>query len=793
MNINKSLRILLRNRIYSLLNILGLAIGIASASLIFLWVENRININSTIPNSKNIYAVGQHQHYGDDIRTFFVSPGPLPETLENEFPEVKRVVRVNDNQPITFSPEGSENVFVERGYYADSTLFGMISLEFIRGSAQTAFKNNSSIVISELMAQKIFGNEDPISKRLETQEGFFEITGVFKDQPINTSFGSFDWAIPFKTLADFYIENGYVSATHWRSNWLYCYVETVPNANIDDINDRLANLIPSKIPGDLTELFIYPVNRIRLYNEFKDGIETGSGYIRTVRLFAGIGLVILLIACINFMNLSTARSQKRALEVGVRKTFGTKRRHLIQQFLMESGLITLISMLIAVGLVYLALPFFNNLVNIQLSIDWTNPYISGGLICISLLCALLAGSYPAFFLSSFAPLSALRKQKSSGSGHVAWVRQGLVVFQFAIAFILICSTLAVFKQIQFGQQRDLGFNKEDLVTYNATNEIRQSFDAVQNELINSGYVVNAGLSNSTLLNINYNGSGYRWEGKDSDFNPLITVNMTSHGLIETAGLEITEGSSLTSHHREWRTAIINQTLADMMGEGGRIGGKIGQSDNPEEQFEIVGIMKDFVFNNIYRVKSEPLIMINNKHSTYQLFVRLNPDSDPIEATAKVKAILQKFTPDEPFDAVFMEDHFERMFRSERLEGKLSALFAGLAIFISCLGLLGLSAFSAEQRTKEIGVRKVLGASTSSIVMLLAKSYMILIGIAFAIGIPIAVYITSKYLKNYAYHTTLDWLFFTSVALFITAIALLTVSSQSIKAALANPVKSIKSE
>jgi ABC-type antimicrobial peptide transport system permease subunit len=569
-----------------------------------------------------------------------------------------------------------------------------------------------------------------------------------------------------------------------------------PHADIAAINKKMNQLL-SEFSGEEINnwAFIYQINRQRLYGEFKDGMETGSGYIRTVRLFFTIGLVILLIACINFMNLSTARSQKRALEVGVRKTFGTKRKALIQQFLAESGLITFISLALAVGLVYLCLPSFNELVSRELFINWANPVVVGGLIGIGILCTFLAGSYPAFYLSSFSPNTALKKQKAGGSGSVVWIRKGLVVFQFAIAFVLICATWVVSLQIQFVQKRDLGIVKENLVMFNATDDINKSFSAVRNEILNTGFVESAALSSQTLLNIYNNGGGYQWQGKDPAVNPLISSVTGSSGLMDAAGLKLVDGRDFMPEEEDYSPyAIINQTLAEIIGEEGKVGGHIGRGDNPDDnQVEIIGIVKDFVFNNMYREKPEPVIFRAYLPYSAHLFVRLKQGVNPLEAIAKIKSVLRTFTPDEPFDPTYMDDQFNNMFSGERMEGKLSALFAGLAIFISCLGLFGLSAFSAEQRTKEIGIRKVLGSNNKDILILLGKSYMYLILIAFVIGLPVSWYITSNYLKDYAYRINLGWEIFAGAILLVSLIALFTVSFQSLRAALTNPIKSIKTE
>ncbi|MDR1369254.1 MAG: ABC transporter permease [Dysgonamonadaceae bacterium] len=793
MNIKQSFRIIFRNKTYSILNILGLTVGITSAALIFLWVEYKMSFNRAIPNVENIYMIGQNQRYGDEINTFFVASSPMSRTLNESFPEIKCNTRSGGEGSQTFILEKENKSFTEYGRYMDATTFDMIGMKFIRGDARTAFNPAFPIVISEKMSEKIFGKDDPVGKTLRVEDRLYEVTGIFEDLPGNTSF-QFEWLIPFRILENDCIERGWISVDHWGSNWHSCYVEVQSSTDIQAINQKLKGLISEKTDGkNDTELFIYPITKMSLYWEFKDGKATGGGYIRTVRLFFIIGLVIVFIACINFMNLSTARSQKRALEVGVRKTFGAKRTKLVHLFLNESGIMTVLSLVLAVGLIYFCLPSFNQLVSLKLSLDFTNPVHVCGLLGVALICTFLAGAYPAFYLSSFSPMNTLKKQKIS-TGSAAWVRKGLVIFQFAVAFILICTTTVIYQQIQYAQKRDMGIKKENLVTFGVTPGFINNYDAIQNELRGTGFAESAALSSQTLLQIWSNGGSYKWAGKNLNTNPLISIVQASPNLIHAAGLNLVSGSDfLPQDSMGSMRIIINQTLADMMGEEGRIGGKIGQSDDPTQHHEIKGIVEDFVFNDAYRGKSDPVIFFPTYSSANFLFVRLKPDVNQIEALAKIKSVLQQFSPDKSFEPTFMDDRFNRMFSGDRLEGKLAALFAGLAIFISCLGLFGLSAFSAEQRTKEIGIRKVLGASIKDILVLLGKGYMVLIIVALAIGIPVAWYIAGNYLRDYSYKISLSWALFTGVALLVVLIAILTVSFQSLKAAVNNPVKSIKTE
>ncbi|MDR2919899.1 MAG: ABC transporter permease [Tannerella sp.] len=793
MNIKKSLRIVFRNKTYSLLNIAGLTIGITAAALIFLWAESKVNFNKVIPNSGNIYIAGVHnENSSGEIYSNFRTSNPLAIALEEDFPEVKRVTRYTQGELI-FTPENTTHSFKEKGAYADSTLLEMIGMKLINGSTPSVFESFNSIMISQSMAQKIYGTNDPIGKGLINEGRLYEISGVFQDLPHNTSF-QFEWLIPFRILFQDVSEK--FTVNEWGTSWIEIYVEPGPHADLDRLNEKL-RVLPFQKAGttyEKTYNFLYPLNRVLLYGKFSNGVETGEGYIKTVHLFFLIGILILLIACINFMNLSTARSQKRALEVGMRKTFGTKRIHLVRQFITESGLITGIALLLSIVLIWICLPLFNSLIETKLSLDFTNPFITIGLIAIGLFCTFTAGSYPALYLSSFNPVTTLKMQKAGRGGQAAWIRKGLVIFQFTMAFILICTTYVIFLQIRLAQNRDIGIEKENLVIFPVTNELRDSYTAVLNELQNTGLVKSSGFSASILLQANIWASPWYWNGKDPNDDTSIAYFFASEGLLDAAGIQLVDGTDIDPIKKDSegrKRVLINETLAKRMGEEGRVGGKISQ--HSDWKWEITGIIKDFIFGNPYATEASPAIFVHDPERASYLFVRPKQGVDMFEAIGRIQAILQTFTPYHNFEPILMTNRFEEMFEDESLIEKLSALFAALAIFISSLGLLGLSAFSAEQRTKEIGVRKVLGAKTTDILVLLGKSYVILLLISFIIGIPVSVYIAHEYLKDYAYRIVLTWDIFAGVALLITLIALLTVSSLSIKTAINNPVKSIKTE
>ena len=788
MNIERSLRLIFRNKTYSILNISGLAIGIAASALILLWVEYQMNDNRSVPNRGNLYRMGQNQFYGDDVRTFFVCSSGLFDALNDNLAGVKRSARYA-SYSVTFRDDEDNSSFSESGAYTDSSLFAMIDLPFVAGNPQTAFEPAYPVVISQKMAKKISGDDHPLGKTLYLNNQVYEVTGVFKDREENGAF-RFEWLIPCRILENDYIEKGWISKGSW-GNWLHCYVEMEPGADVSTVDQYLTSVLRDRSGWDQrNEIFLYPIQRLRLYGEFKDGKETGSGYIRTVRMFFAIGMAIMLIACINFMNMNTARSQKRAMEIGVRKVFGAKFRRLVGQFMGESAIVTFISLAVAVVLVLMALPPFNQLISLHLAVDIANPYHSIGLLGVGLLCTLLSGVYPAFYMSSFSPIHTLKKLKTNVAGSAALVRKGLVVFQFAVSFVLICSTAIIYLQIRHVQNRPLGLETKRLVLFQTPDEMQRNFASVQEALIHTGVVTHSGLSNQQIIFLGNNGGGYKWQGKAPDVDPLVSQLSVSPGLIEAAGIRFSEGEDFSWQlFGEKPEVIINRSFADMMGEEGRTGGIIERDNN---QYRIIGIVEDFVFNDYARGKAEPVIF-NPYLPGSRLFVRLKEGVRESEAIATVQNTLKQFSPAASFEPSYMDEIFDRGFSEQRFTGKLAGLFSALAVFLSCMGLFGLSAYSAEQRTKEIGIRKVLGASVWDIVYLLGRSFMQLLLIALVIGIPAAWYAGRIYLQGYEYRMSLQWYIFAGAALLVFLIAMLTVSAQSLRAATANPLKAIKSE
>jgi ABC-type antimicrobial peptide transport system permease subunit len=790
MNIIQSFRIITRNKTFSILNILGLATGITCAALILLWVEDEITYND-FPKQKQLYALYQNQNYSGTIYSFQVAPNPLAAVLKEEIKGIKNVTRFSGYNRNLFT--FNDKMIYQTGAYADSSIFSMLNIEFIFGNAATAFHAAYPIVITEDMAAKFFGTDNPIEKSLKKENGQeYEVTAVIKNLNSNSDF-TFSWLIPFQQLIRDYATSGYGNVeTSWHQNWMNDYVELEPFADVNQVNEQIRDLLKEKRGNynETTTLFLYPFSKMRLYNSFKDGAPTGSGFIRYVKMLFWIGMVILVIACINFMNLSTARSEKRTLEVGIRKTFGAGRLRLIGQFMSEAGSITIIALLLALVFIELFLPPFNNFTGKELTIGLNNPVHWAGLLSIGLLCIIIAGSYPAFFLSSFPPITILRKLKIKKGTSVIRLRESLVVFQFAVSLILIICTIFIYLQIEHTKKRSLGMDVERVLMIETNPDIKNHFDALQQELLATGVIESIGLSSQDMLHIGSNGGGWKWHGKPEEIDPLVSYVELTDGLLPTLNITMYDGRNFEQALDEnTNRVIINKAFADLMGEEGRIEGKLWQSDDDwEETATIIGITNDFVFNGIYSTKSDP-VMFYLSDGGGNLFIRVKP-GDMQTSLQKIENVFKQIDPYHPFEYKFMEKRLYWMFHSELFVGKLAGLFAALAIFISCLGLFGLSAFAAEQRTREIGIRKVFGATIMNIVALVGRTFMILTGISFAIAIPLAWWIMHQWLKNYEYRIEITWWVFAASGVLVILVALLTVSFQSIKAAVTDPVKAI---
>ena len=783
MSLNQTLQIVIRNKKYSILNIVGLAIGVASAIMILLWVENEAMFNRTFSNAENIYRLGRLQHNDNETYLTYSLSLPLIDVVANNYPEVKRITRYSAETRLQLGKEDDIEGIMEPGIYADSTIISMLQTRIISGNKEHLLTDLTSIIISKKLSEKLFGKSDPLGKILESADGqVMQITGVFDKSPENSSF-VFEWIRPYEAVVSKMKNMDPNSYNSHRSSWTACYVELHKGVEIEIFNNSIYNVCTEQGWEGGTNVILFPIVKERLYGEFKNSHFTGSGEIRKVRLYTSIALIIILIACINFMNLSTARAEKRALEVGVRKTFGAKRKDLIKQFYLESSLITGIAMIVAIIIVVIMINPFNNLLNSNLSIDLLKINHIIGFILLFIVCTILAGSYPALYLSSFNPITTLKRTYSGKRGKEVWARKFLVIFQFATSFILICATITIYLQIDHVKNRPLGFSTKDVVGLNFSYLTQQKFESIQDKLIQSGYVKNAALSSDVILSINLSIWGVSWNGKDPGFNPVISMMWGSPGIIETIQFSLLEGRDFRDKNDN-NSVIINRKMAELMGEEGKIGGYIDED-------EIIGIIDNIVFNDIYLTEYSPLMLKNKYDLTRHMMIKLADNIDITAALGKIEDILSDLCPGYKFDFYMMDDLLSNRFIKDRQTGKLVTLFSILSIIISCLGLYGLNSFYTEQRRKEIGIRKVLGATVGNITYLLTKSLITLAIISFIVGTPIAIYVCNKWMEGFDYKITLSWTLFLLVATAMTIITLVTVISQSVKAAISNPVNAIK--
>ena len=779
-------RNLWKNKGYGLLNISGLAIGIACAGLIFLWVEDEFTYNHYFENRDNLFKVKDCQTYDGTTYTFDATPGPFAQGIKSEIPGIQNAARTTWGNSVLFSL--NDKPIYEQGLYVDAAFLSMFQLQFVQGNAQNAFNQLNSLVITETMASKFFGTDKSrdnlIGKTLKVDnKENYTISGVIKDLPKNVSF-RFNWLSPFKIYED---QNKWLQK--WGNNGVVTYVEKDPGANIETINKKLYNYVEGKQKGATAKMSIYPMNRWRMYDSFDNGKEI-PGRIRYVNLFSLIAWIILIIACINFMNLATARSEQRAKEVGVRKVLGAGKRKLIGQFIGESIFTSMVATFFALIIIYISLPAFNSLVEKQLVLNISEPSHIAALVLLTFICGMIAGSYPAFYLSSFKPVSVLKGIKFVPSGNAGIIRKGLVVLQFAISIILIIATIIIYEQISYVKNRDLGYNKSNLVFMYLQGNIKEHFEVIKNDLQSTGFVQNSALSNDPVLQMGSNTGDFVWEGKDPSKQVLITVEGVSPEYASTMRMQLEAGRDFYPEGKiDSTNVIINESLSMIINKKNILGSTISQGDT---KYTIVGILKDFVYNNMYG-PAAPLVLFSNKSNCNVLSIRLKDGVQIPAALSAMETLMKKDNPGYPFDYNFIDQQFDQLFKTETLIGKLAGIFSILAIFISSLGLFGLAAYTAERRTKEIGIRKVLGAGLASLTYLISIDFLQLVFLACILAFPVAWWIMHNWLHDFEYRIQMSWWIFVAAGLLAIFIALVTVSFQAIRAAVANPVKSLRTE
>jgi putative ABC transport system permease protein len=776
-------RNLWRSKGFSFINILGLTVGMASSILILLWIQNEMSFDQFHQNKDRLYEAWDREIFDADLSSWNTTPKILGPTLKQDYPEIENTTRVNWGNNFLFSL-GDKRI-TAAGTCVDPAFLTMFSFPLVRGDARSALEDAYSITVTETFAKRLFGKDDPIGKvvKLDNRDNFI-VKAVMKDLPNNTKF-KFDYLLSWT-----YMDKRGWSDSNWDNNSTQTFVLLRPGASIESVNAKIKNIIIKHLDGkEKIEIFLHPASKWHLYTDFKKGKLVG-GQIETVRMFGIIAGFILLIACINFMNLSTARSEKRAKEVGVRKVVGANKGSLMGLFLGESILISFLAGLFALATVQLCLPAFNSLTEKHLFVQYESIYFWMASLSFVLFTGILAGSYPAFYLSSFQPVKVLK-----GTFKAAYAainpRKILVILQFSFAIILIICTIIVERQIEYAQDRQAGYVKNNLIYHFITGDIDKNYKLIKNELLTSGTALGVCKTSAPLTEGWSNTWGMEWDGKDPNDKTIFNRFCADEDIVKTAGLSLLSGRDLNL--REYPTDSLGCLLNESAVKHMKLKNPLGQLVKTDDfSWHVVGVIKDFVLQSPY----DPLVpmMIEGSKGWFNIIhIKLNGDRSTAQNLMVAEKIFKRFNPEYPFEYKFIDQEYALKFADTQRTATLIGLFAGLTIFISCLGLFGLATYMAQNRIKEIGVRKVLGASVLNITSLLSKEFLRLVFISIVIASPIAFIAMQKWLLGYQYRISIQYWVFLFAGFLSIIISLLTVSFQSIKAALANPVRSLRAE
>lgn len=781
-----------RQKVFSFINIAGLAIGMAGAILILLWLQNEISFDKFHLNKDRLYeAYGLTNNTGSHPYAINKTSQPLAHALKQNYGEVENTTRVTDENGFLLTVANKSFTGI-RGSFVDPSFLQMFSFPLNEGNKSEQLKNVYSISITETLAKKLFGTEDAVGKiiRIDSVDNF-TVTGVLKNLPPNTRF-DFEYLLPWSYYDK--LGHGFANETEsWLSNNTSTFVLLKPHTNFTAFDEKIKD-ITKRYTGrnDVWTQFLFPLSKWHLYAEFENGKPVG-GRIELVRVFEIIAAFILLIACINFINLSTARSEKRAKEVGIRKIAGAGKGLLIGQFIVEAFLMTCIAGTIALLIVQIVLPSFDTLINTRLSVPYSSVYFWLYAFAFILFTSMLAGSYPAFYLSSFKPISIFKKQFKKTNATVS-PRKILVVLQFTFAIILIISTIVVRNQVQYAQARDKGYSNNNLVYVDFVGDIDKNYSLIKQELINSDI---ASSVTKTMNGITEGGAhtwGLRWQGENPrDTNTAITIYSADAGLVKTAGLHLIEGRDIdiNKYPADSFSVLLNETAVKLMGFKNPVG-QIISRPYANITLHVVGVVKNYVAGAPFG-EIPPTVIEGPGAWFTSMHIKFNLAHTTADNLAKTEKIFKKYNPAYPFDYKFVDEQYAKKFNDEQRTKTMSGLFAALAIFISCLGLFGLSAYVAESRIKEIGVRKILGASVLSITKLLSLDFIKLVIVSIIIATPIAWFAMNRWLETYSYRISMGWGIFGLAGFLAILIAVITVSLQAIKAAMANPVDSLRSE
>ncbi|HMJ69810.1 MAG TPA: ABC transporter permease [Cyclobacteriaceae bacterium] len=774
----------MRQRFYSFINIFGLSTGLASALFIFLWVNDEVTTDATFQDSERLYRIVSNLKMGNgETLTWDVTPGPLAEAVTETVPEVELAVKTMNNGSGLL--QVGDKSFMERGLYADSLFFKLFDFKITNGVAFPL--DQSSIAISNKVAKNFFGNEDPIGRMVRVGGAHdLEVKAVFEDIERGSSM-RFDYILPMEIYR---AERG--EGWNWGNYDHPLYVKLQEGASPDVVIKKINAMEDERVKalgaGDESnvDFYIMPLKDYYLNSQFENGVSVG-GRIQYVKIFSVVALFIVLIACINFMNMATARAVQRAKEVGIRKVVGAQRGSLIRQFIGESIVTTLLSMMVALGIVYALLPLFNEVVSKRIVMDLSDPWLVISCVVIVLTAGLVAGSYPAFFLSSYKPASVLKGTMGAGFRGAA-LRKTLVVFQFALTVIMIASALVVQRQVEFIRNKNLGYDRKSVINFDANGDVHKRFESFKAEAEKIPGVQMVSRANNSLVQVNNQNRSVTWPGRPDDDNTFFRTVVVDHGYLEVMGLTLKEGRLFNNTIADTASFVVTQRAVEAMGLGNPIGTRISQWGNPGM---IVGVVDDVHTRSMHEA-IDPVVFMYRPQWTGRVFVRYDPDKTP-EVIAGLEGLVKQFVPEYPFNYTFLDEDFEKLYSSEKVTGSLAFGFTIIAIIISGLGLLALAAYTAERKRKEISIRKTLGASVGAIVTLMARDFARLSLIAALVGCPVAWLLMSEFLEGYAYHMDLTVDLFVITAVVVVVISIATVIFQVARAAVANPVDALRNE
>lgn len=784
-------RNLVKSKVYSLINIGGLATGMGAAILIGVWLHDELTYNQNFDNYDRIARVLQNQEFNGVTETWYSQAMQIgPELRDNYGSNFKHVVVASwpDNHKLSYK---DRNVRFN-GNFMDPDGPGMLSLKMIKGT-RDGLKDVHSIMLSESAAKAVFGDEDPLDKAIRVDDKHdVKVTGVYKDLPDNANFSDMKLVMPFELN----IRENLPDYVGWGNSWFQCFVQLEEGVDIETASVNIHDAKLKKVAGNSDErfkpvIFLHPMKDWRLYSHFENGVAVG-GAIRDVVMFGTIGFFVLVLACINFMNLSTARAERRAKEVGIRKAIGSLQRQLVNQFYIESFIVVGLAMVISLLLAQIALPWLNSVSQKNMDIPWAQFSFWAALVGFVSMIGFISGSYPALYLSSFKPVRALKGAIKASHG-TSLPRKIMVVMQFAISIVLITATFVIVRQIDFARSRPLGYSTNGIISSRIRNsDIKTHFDAFRNELLATRATSEVVLTDTEITDTGITNGGFYWSGKPDDMQEEFNTVRTTLNFGKLTKWELVEGRDFIEG--DTSSFIINESAVKYMNLKSPVGEMVQWGEDGKNRYRIIGVVKDMVTNSPYSsVRQMIFVLPPDLNFMSVVNLKLDPEMNIVDAVAKIENVFKKYDPENSFEYLFADENYARKFNNERTIARLCSGLAGLAIFICALGLFGLASYMAEQRTKEIGIRKVLGASMGNLWSMMSKDFVLLVLIAGLLALPPAWYFSTDWLSQFEYRVPLSWFIFAAAIGGALLIAMLTVSYHALRSAMANPVKSLRTE